>query len=161
MVLFANLRQRVRKLLFISIILTVLVHEPFFRTTINILINLHVAARMAFEAIHNAAVDQFPVAATWILGVWSSLHIAMTTLIHEIYQFLGPISSTIARTVLEWIKSWLRKSPLMLCSLNKWLLDLAEYLAKVIDVTEVVDASKTLMEAGACVALLCDIGEKF
>ncbi|KAH7069810.1 hypothetical protein BKA63DRAFT_494016 [Paraphoma chrysanthemicola] len=66
---FTTLCHRVRKMLFIAIILTILVHEPAFQVTINILINVHVAASMGFDEIHRAVVTHFPIAATWLLGV--------------------------------------------------------------------------------------------
>jgi hypothetical protein len=128
MPLIATLRRTLRKMLFMALILTILLYEPAFRATISILVNLHIFARMGYDLTQYTVRTHFPTFATWVSAAWLSLHALLISTIQYAKRVTAPLVLRVATFIASWILVWLRESPRMLCTLNTWLLNLAEYL---------------------------------
>jgi hypothetical protein len=131
MPLIATLRRTLRKMLFMALILTILLYEPAFRATISILVNLHIFARMGYDLTQYTVRTHFPTIATWVSAAWLSLHGLLISTIQYAKRVTATLVPQVATFVASCILVWLRESPRMLCTLNSWLFNLAEYLLTV------------------------------
>jgi hypothetical protein len=149
MPLIATLRRTLRKILFMAFILTILLYEPAFRATLSILVNLHIFARMGFDLTQHTVRTHFPTIATWTSAAWLSLHAIIISTIQYAKRVTAPLVPQVVTFVASWILVWLRESPRMLCTLNSWLLSLAEYLLtapKAEDILSMSDSWKAVEE---------------
>jgi len=122
----ASMRRTFRKFLLVTLILTVLLHEPTFKFTLNALINAHVFCRLVFNASRDFTIEHFPAFANWILDVFNVLHDYVALRYAEFVRAIEPMLQWVAGHVLRRTMAWLEKSPAYLCEVNEWIAGVGE-----------------------------------
>jgi hypothetical protein len=115
-----------RKLIFTALILTALLHEPTLRLLIDILINAHIFARIAYDVLRNFINAHFPVVAAWVIATFYDALAFLTTQIERLLSVLEPLTRIVEAKMMRWATIWLSESPRWLCEVNQWTVIVAE-----------------------------------
>jgi hypothetical protein len=115
------MRPTFRKLLFTAILLTILLHEPTFKLVIAILVNVHIFARIAFDASRNFANAYFPAAASWAVNTLHDAQVFFLVHFQKLVSMLKPTLQFVTVKIVGWATTWLRENPRWLCEVNAWI----------------------------------------
>jgi hypothetical protein len=144
-----------RKLIFTALILTALLHEPTLRLLIDILINAHIFARIAYDVLRNFINAHFPVVAAWVIATFYDALAFLTTQIERLLSVLEPLTRIVEAKMMRWATIWLSESPRWLCEVNQWTVIVAEGIAWKVGGDEGGEVLEGWLVAGEEVARYC------
>jgi hypothetical protein len=93
-----------RKLIFTALILTALLHEPTFKLFINILVNVHIFARKAFDVLREFIDAPFSAIASWAISTFHDARIFFVTQIERPLSVIEPVTRLMGAKMVEWAK---------------------------------------------------------
>ncbi|KAF2638646.1 hypothetical protein P280DRAFT_76077 [Massarina eburnea CBS 473.64] len=109
----------IRKTLLYTLILFIFLHEPTFRSLLNILIALRFTLCLAFDLLIRSIVRSFPVLEAYAI-----------ILMDRIQDFTAPMLRAVATWSVKWVMVWVRVSPQLLCRVNTAVVGLGERVAR-------------------------------
>jgi hypothetical protein len=114
-----------RKILLITILLTVMLHAPAFKAAINILVQLHIFTRIVFDNTCHLGSVYLPAVADVFVELCPQVQELLGTQYHRLTHALAPTVRWLVLFFTQCVVLWLRKSPGYLCAINKGIINVA------------------------------------